>query len=296
MLLTIFTPTYNRAALLPRLYGSICRQTCADFEWLIVDDGSTDNTHEVINAIKSENNKFDIRYIYKENDGKHRAVNLGVKEARGELFLIVDSDDILPEKSIETIRKCYREIEHDSSFGGLCGLDADFNGKIIGNSLPQNYIDSNSLEIRSKWKIRGDLKEIFRTAVLKEFSFPEIEGEKFCPEVLVWNRIARKYKLRFFNKVVYSVEYQQEGLTANIVKIRMNSPIASMMTYAEMAQYKRAPISLKMRAAINYWRFRFCSTDKKATKPHISPLWLLVRPIAWLIHKKDIISVKTSTN
>ena len=291
MLLTIFTPTYNRAALLPRLYNSICRQTCADFEWLIVDDGSTDNTREIINAIKSENNKFDIRYIYKENGGKHRAVNLGVKEARGELFLIVDSDDILPEKSIETILKYYREIEHDHSFGGLCGLDSDFNGKIIGDSLPQDYIDSNSIAIRSKWKLRGDMKEIFRTDVLKEFPFPEIEGEKFCPEVLVWNRIATKYKLRFYNIPLYQAEYQDDGLTATIVKIRMKSPVASMMTYSEMLSYN-IPLLSKVKAAINYWRFRMCRKNNNIGIPCIPAIWWWTWPLGWLMHTIDTIKVR----
>lgn len=287
MLVTVFTPTYNRAKLLARLYESLCRQTCTDFEWLIVDDGSSDDTHCIVKGFMQDgNHPFSIRYIYKENGGKHTAINTGVKQAEGELLFIADSDDKLPDSAIETIKDVYSGIENDNGFAGVCGLDMDFNGNVIGNGLYTKLIDASSLEIRNKFGVTGDMKEVFRTAVLKEFPFPEIQGERFCPEALVWNRIATKYKLRFFNKAIYSVEYQQGGLTSNIVQIRMKSPVASMMTYAEMTQYKEIPIKQKIRSAINYWRFRFC---KKAdgTVPHISAIWSWTKPIGYLMHLRD---------
>lgn len=288
MLITVFTPTYNRAQLLPRLYESLCAQTCTEFEWLVVDDGSTDNTEEVVeNFIKSAQKNFPIRYIKKENGGKHTAINVGVKEANGELFLIADSDDKLPENAIADIAEVYETIKDNSEYAGVCGLDKDFNGKIIGSGLPQEIIDTNSLDIRYRFGITGDLKEVFRTEVMRKFAFPETNGERFCPEALVWNRIAYKYKLRFFNKAVYSVEYQQGGLTANIVRIRMKSPMASMMTYAEMTRYPSVPLMQKMRAAINYWRFRFCATDKNTKMPQLAAKWFWTKPIGWLMHKKD---------
>ncbi len=288
MIITVFTPTYNRAKLLPRLFESLCAQTCMDFEWLIVDDGSTDNTEEVVGSfIKAPKQSFPMQYIKKENGGKHTAINLGVKEAKGELFLIADSDDKLSENAIADITEVYKTIKGDSSYAGVCGLDEDFNGEIIGSGLPQNFIDASSLDIRYRFGVTGDLKEVFRTEVMREYTFPETKGERFCPEALVWNRIADKYKLRFFNKAVYSVEYQQGGLTANIVRIRMNSPMASMMTYAEMTKYKGVPLMQKMRAAINYWRFRFCATDKKAQMPQLATKWFWTKPIGWLMHKKD---------
>lgn len=293
MIITVFTPTYNRAKLLPRLFESLCAQTCTDLEWLIVDDGSTDNTEEVVgNFIKDHKQSFPIQYIRKENGGKHSAINLGAKEAKGELFLIADSDDKLPGNAIADIAKVYETIKGDSSYAGVCGLDEDFNGKIIGNGLPQDIIDASSLDIRYRFGVTGDLKEVFRTKVMREFTFPETKGERFCPEALVWNRIAGKYKLRFFNKAVYSVEYQQGGLTANIVRIRMNSPMASMMTYAEMTEYPSVPLMQKMRAATNYWRFRFCATDKKAPMPQLAAKWFWTKPIGWLMHKKDKHCVK----
>ena len=283
MMITVFTPTYNRGHLLQRLYESLCHQTFNDFEWIIIDDGSVDNTEDVVNTFISEN-KIDIKYIRQENGGKHRAINHGVRVAKGELFFIVDSDDLLPVDSLETIYQTYKDIRNEKSYGGMSGLDGFIDGRIIGNGLPQNTIDCNSIEIRNKYYVTGDMSEVFRTDVMKEFPFPEIEGEKFCPEVLVWNRIAQKYKLRYINKIIYTAEYQQEGLTSNIVKIRMKSPIASMMCYAEMNRLN-IPFAQKIKAAINYWRFRFCSDS--GNKPALSSLWLFTMPIGYMMHLSD---------
>ena len=130
------------------------------------------------------------------------------------------------------------------------------------------------------------MKEIFRTSVMKEFPFPDIEGEKFCPEVLVWNRIARKYKLRYFNKIIYKVEYQPEGLTSNIVKARMNSPIASMICYSEILQLD-IPFIDKFKTAINYWRFRLCCHGQ-SEYPKLKGIWNVVVPLGWLMHLNDV--------
>ena len=201
---------------------------------------------------------FPIRYFYQENGGKHRAVNHGVREAKGELFFIADSDDMLPPDALQIVAKVYEEIKDDTSFAGVCGLDGTFEGKVIGSGLPQQVLDTPSVDIRFKYGVTGDMKEVFRTSVLKEFPFPEIEGERFCPEMLLWNRIATKYKLRYFNKIIYLAEYQEGGISAGIVKARMKSPVASMMTYAELMDFPVVPVKEKLKAAINYWRFRFC--------------------------------------
>ena len=304
-MITVFTPAYNRGHLLHRVYESLCKQAFRDFEWVVVDDGSTDGTRKLfqpnenedenetrsyengnvtqisrISQIINENSTlytlrstletdstlytlhsklkpFPIRYYYQENGGKHRAINRGVKEARGELFLILDSDDTLPEKSLETINHYYQQIKDDRSFGGVCGYMAHHDGTIIGRGCDMPLLDANSIEMRYKYNIQGDMLEVFRTEVMREIPFPDIPGEKFVPEALVWNRIARKYRLRVFHEVVYYRDYLEGGLTDKIVKIRMTSPIASMYTYAELNGYD-IPFVSKVKAAINYWRFRFC--------------------------------------
>ena len=283
MLITVFTPAYNRAHLLPRLYESLCKQTFYDFEWVIVDDGSEDNTEEIVKS-QFINQMFSIRYIKQVNGGKHRAINSGVKEAKGELFFIADSDDILPTDALEIVAKQYEAIKNDKSFAGVAGLDATFEGMVIGSGLPQDVIEDTSINLRCKMGVTGDMKEVFRTDVLREFPFPEIEGEKFCPEALVWNRIATKYKLRFFNQIIYLAEYQEDGITSGITKARMNSPVASMMTYAEMTRYD-IPLKQKIKAAINYWRFRLCAHDSK--KVGIACYWHLFASFGWLMHLKD---------
>jgi glycosyltransferase involved in cell wall biosynthesis len=312
-MITVFTPAYNRAHLLPRLFESLCKQTYKDFEWVIVDDGSSDDTksvvekfsvigfelsgdkaqslntqHSTLNTdLKTQNSKLKtntIRYFYQENGGKHRAINRGVKEAKGELFLILDSDDTLPERSLEWIDHYYQQIKNDASFGGVCGYMAHHDGTKIGRGNNDEVLDANSIEMRYKYKIQGDMLEVFRTSVMREIPFPDIPGEKFVPEALVWNRIACKYRLRVFQEVVYYRDYLDGGLTDKIVKIRMMSPIASMMTYAELNSHQ-IPFVFKVKAAINYWRFRFCSDAKE--KPALKWWYHWTMPIGWGMHLKD---------
>lgn len=282
-MITVFTPTYNRVHLLPRLYESLCLQTFKDFEWLIVDDGSTDNTEMVVQSWIAAY-IIPVRYYKQENGGKHRAINCGVKEAQGELFFIADSDDMLPSDALQQVAEVYEQIKGDTSFAGVCGIDGTFDGCVIGSGLPQDVMDVNAIDLRMKYGVTGDMKEVFRISVMKDFPFPEISGERFCPEMLVWNRIATKYKLRFFNKVIYLAEYQNDGITSSIVRARMNSPVASMMTYAEMTNFN-IPFKQKVKAAINYWRFRFCSDAKE--KPQIEWWWLWTAPLGWIMHLRD---------
>ena len=147
-MITICTPTYNRGHLLKRLYQSFCKQKYKDFEWVIVDDGSTDATENVVSSLVLEHNNvqdgFPIRYFKKVNGGKHTAINTGVKYAEGELFFIADSDDLLPEDSLLIVYEEWSKIKHDESFLGICGIDADMNGKIIGSGLPKDYIDCHA--------------------------------------------------------------------------------------------------------------------------------------------------------
>jgi len=303
-MITVFTPTYNRGNLLNRLYQSLCRQNYKEFEWIIVDDGSLDDTSSIVNIIQDKHpcGDFSILYYKKENGGKHTAVNTGVQQAHGDLFFIADSDDVLPPNALQTVAEVWEQTKYDNSIGGICGFDGDINdGSIIGTGFPKEvhllnielsnhinigYIDATTRDVRFKLKVDGDMKEVFRTSVLREFPFPEIKGERFCPEVLVWNRIASKYKLRHINKIIYLVEYQQDGITSAITRSRMNSPIASTMTYAEMLDYNIS-LKWKIRSAINYWRFRYCIKNKALKAPDVKWYWRLFQIIGLLMHLKD---------
>lgn len=313
MLITVFTPTYNRASLLPRLYDSLCKQTYKHFEWLIIDDGSTDDTSAVVSTIKTRIAKstppFELHYIKKENGGKHSAINLGVKIAQGEIFFIADSDDALPADALQAVNDVWKDIEDDNSFGGICGLDgkigqagvvgtgfptAMFSDFIILNGREVGYIDGTNMQVRFGMGIQGDMKEVFRTSVLQEFPFPEVKGELFCPEVLVWNRIGTKYQLRYINKIIYLAEYQAGGITSGITRARMKSPIATMMTYQEMTEYD-IPLKWRLKSAINYWRFRFCCRSNMNTTeqlPQVKWYWNICLPIGWMMHLKDLVTCK----
>ncbi len=289
MKISIITPTFNRAHLLHYAYNSLRRQDCKSFEWIIVDDGSTDNTFDICRSFSI--NDFKIRYIRKENGGKHTAINVGVKEAKGDFCLILDSDDSLPYNAIRIILSYCQQINLDTSFGGVAGYMAHHDGNVIGHGCIREIIDTNSIDIRYKYHLQGDMCEIFRTKVLQEFPFPEIKGERFCPEVLVWNRIAQKYKLRYFPEVVYYRDYLDGGLTDNIIRIRMKSPILTCTCYAEMNKLD-IPFRQRMKSAINYWRFRLCATNKKNKLPKIGTIWFFFFPIGLLIHIFDIKKVE----
>ena len=226
MRFTIFTPTYNRRYIIEKLYKSLKEQIFKDFEWIVIDDGSTDNTEELFSSFLVEDNFFKITYKKVENGGKHRAINKGVQMAQGELFYIVDSDDYLPEDALSIIDEVEKTIplEQKNEFAGVCGVKAFSKDKIIGTTFEGDFLDITQLE-RSKYKIEGDKAEVFYTHILKKYPFPEFIGENFITECVVWDKIAFDgYKLRFFNKSVYYADYLPDGLTHNSSKIFINNP------------------------------------------------------------------------
>ena len=290
MLLTIITPTFNRSKFLLCAYKCLCEQGYKDFEWLIIDDGSTDDTEKLFANFQNVQklNNFPICYYRKENGGKHTAINYGVREAKGELILILDSDDTLPADALATIAQYYKQCKGYKNCAGVCGLMAHHDGQLIGTGFPKEPMYESALQFRyaEKCNVTGDLLEVYKTSVMKEFPFPEIENEKFCPESLVWNRIANKYKLFCFNKIVYYRDYLDGGLTSKIVRIRMNSPIASTMTYAEMLDYNIS-LKWKIRSAINYWRFKYCISNKSLKAPAVKWYWKAFQIIGLIMHLKD---------
>ncbi len=287
MLITVFTPTYNRASYLPVLYKSLCDQSFTDFEWLIVDDGSVDNTSEVVENFINEK-KISILYYKKENGGKHRAVNYGVQIAKGELFFIVDSDDKLPLDSLSLINAHYQKIKNDNTFGGICGLKAYFNGDILPGITNFGVIEEKLNDFRFKNSKHGNdslLEIIAKTKVMKEFPFPEFEGEKFCAESAIWIPIGEKYKFRIFDKVIYMCEFLETGLSANSLRSRMSYPRSAMAIYERMIKSK-LPTNIKIRSAINYWRFFLCLTHKE--RPSISIVYYPYFLLGMILHVMDI--------
>lgn len=214
MLLTVFTPTYNRANLLPRLFASLKNQSCYDFEWLIVDDASTDDTETVTAQFLKENTPFAIRYLKQKHGGKHRAVNYAAKQAAGEYFFIVDSDDWLPENAVELLSGWLQEIRGVPGLCGVAGQKMFPDGAAVGETFKSlKPIDATSLEAK-RLHISGDKAEVVSTAVMREHPFPEFDGEYFATEDICWNAIAADgYQLRWFHEPIYYCEYLEDGLS-----------------------------------------------------------------------------------
>lgn len=263
-MISIVTATYNRVHLLPRLYESLKSQESLNFEWIVVDDGSVDDTENFIMTVKAEN-LIEINYIKKNNGGKHTALNIGIEAARYDYIFFVDSDDVLPINSISVICDKINSIKNNegyNSISGVCGSKAHLNGQLTGTTLNKDLICSY-LEFRYLYNVTGDKAEVFKKKVLKEFKFPEFEGEKFCPEALVWNRIAQSYNMYFFDDVIYFCEYQQGGLTDKIFKIRKESPNSTLLYYKELYETKEINNFVRIKALINFWRFYYNSDLKK---------------------------------
>lgn len=296
ILISVFTPTYNRAKYLPRLYQSLVKQDVRNFEWIIVDDGSTDNTEEVVGTFINEGK---IRIIYKKqhNQGKHIAINRGLELAHGDWFLIIDSDDYLTNDALSTIYD-YIAKNKGEDIKGFAFRRVFSTGKIIGGKFPagRKEFRSNMVDRTVKYKIPGDMTEVFLTTLLRSCKFDEGIGEKFCAEGLMWNRTAKSgAELLYVDVPICICEYLPGGLTANSVKNRRKSPKYSTMVYRELAEISWLPIKYKLRAYINYWRFAFflnTSLIDKIKDIKYSFWGICMFPIGFIMKIKDDLRLK----
>lgn len=231
-MLTIFTPTYNRKSLLAIAYKKLCQQTKKDFIWMIVDDGSTDGTSQLVDEW-IQDGMLQISYYYKENGGKMRAHNYGVSLCSTELFICVDSDDYMKEDAVETILTIWEKEKRNPNFSSLAGIAA-YRGindeETYGNHIfpPDRYSTLRGLYTHG---YVGETALIFRTDILKQFLFPEIPGEKFIPESVVYDLIDNHYQLLVFPKILTVGVYQKNGLTNTIKDLRANNPRGWLLHY-----------------------------------------------------------------
>ena len=244
MTITVLTPTFNRGGTLNNLYGSLQKQNVKDYEWLMVDDGSTDNTRSIVEEMK-QTADFPIRYIYKENGGKHTALNAGVQQIISELTFIVDSDDALVPNAIETVLEYHRKYGMQDRLCGYSFLRQYPDGKINGKLFVPDEKIETYIECRINANdTQADKAEIFYTRCLKEFPFPEYKNEKFLGEDLVWIRMALKYQMVHINKAIYVGNYLDDGLTKNRRKNNIKSPYGCMERAKE---FMRPELNLKYR-------------------------------------------------
>ena len=237
---TVFTPTYNRAHTLKRLYESLLAQDYKDFEWLIVDDGSTDSTEELIAEFINQK-KINIRYFKTANGGKPRAINYGVQKALGRYFIIMDSDDYLLSNSLELFNIWCKEIDSDNSFIGVGGVKGFSETQYIKGTPPDvnanGYIDCTNLE-RAKYNLDADMVEAYKLDIFRQFPMPEWPGEKFAPEQIALNEIALAgYKIRWHKDIVYICEYLEGGLTKSGFDLLKKNPMGYAMMYNHMLKY-----------------------------------------------------------
>lgn len=262
--LTIFTPTYNRKHTISRIYKSILRQENRlfnDIEWLIVDDGSLDDTESLVNTWIKEQPPFTLNYIKQKNGGKHTAFNRAVQEAQGEFFFTVDSDDWLGENSIKDILIHFDAIHNNESLAGIIALKCFPTGKLIGIPYPKENFISSIYDL-SLQGYAGERSLVFKTKILLQYPFPIIQGERFIGECVVYDKIDEKYKFFVSNRILTVCEYQEDGLTGNMFRIMMQNAIGYKIYYAQRIDLAKS-LRERIGYAIRYNAFNLLKEDSQ---------------------------------
>lgn len=294
---TVFTPTFNRSATLPRVYDSLGSQTFRDFEWLIVDDGSTDGTKELVEQWKSESG-FTIRYVFQENQGKPAAFNRGVQEAQGELFLTLDSDDGCVPQALERLKYHWESIpsKDKEKFSAVTVLCKDQSGRLVGDEFPRDVLDSDSIELFFKYKVKGEKWGFHKTDVLKQFPFPTVRDTKFISEGVVWFAIARKFRTRFVNEAlrIYHVnDNAADHLSCLSPAVLLGRAFFHKYVLNELTDlFLQSPV-IMLRCATNFSRYSFgvgknLYSQFTELRPLVARLLLAISlPLAFAISRKD---------
>lgn len=258
--LTVFTPTYNRAYILNQCYESLVRQSCKDFIWLIIDDGSTDNTKELVEEWMKNDNKFEIRYHYKKNGGMHTGHNAAYELIDTELNVCIDSDDFMPDNAVELIVNFWNKYGSDK-YSGIVALDIYKNGEVIGCKLPNKK--STTLSGFYDNGGQGDKKLIYRTEVINKYpSYPEFKGEKFVPLDYKYLLVDQDYELLIMNEAVCVVEYMEDGSSKNMFRQYYKNPRGfSFMRKVHMVYDKK--FINKFKNCIHYVSSSFISKNKE---------------------------------
>ncbi len=249
--LTIFTPTYNRSYCLGQCYESLKRQNNQDFIWLIIDDGSTDDTKSLVYSWIKED-AITIHYHYQENLGMHGGHNAAYRLIKTELNVCIDSDDFMPDDAVDHIISFWKSVEEKKGIAGFIGLDAYKNGEIIGKEFPEELRETTLEDIYYKHNISGDKKMVLVSNIVKEYDpYPIFEGERFVPLGILYLLIGKEYKFLCLNKVLCIVEYMEDGSSRNIVKQYFRHPKG--FQYARLITLKHSNyFKVKFKNAVHY--------------------------------------------
>ena len=280
--ITVFTPTYNRAYIIENLYRSIRRQTYRDFEWVVVDDGSSDGTQDLFAQWQAEETGFPIRYVKQENGGKCRAINRGMKEARGELFFTVDSDDYLTDDALEKIAKWAQELPEGE---GFCGFSANLG--FSPTDTPNRIFEKGFLDGDAFTRYReadGERAMIFYTDIMRRYPYPEFPEEKFMTEAVTWNRMAWDgWKVRYYNDIIWIYEYKPDGLTQAGYRVFLDNPWGTALFYREKCRFFHYPLKAKL----GMWYGYVCDARHKLTDAQIAEAIEMPLPMVKIMKLTD---------
>ena len=278
---TVFTPTYNRAYILGDLYHSLQRQTCMDFEWLIVDDGSADDTEALVASWQGEKKPFPIRYVYQENGGKCRAINRGLKEADGRLFFTVDSDDYLTDDAIEKVIRWDGELPQDGHFCGYVGNRGTTPTQTPNRLFPGGYLDGTALDRYDQ--VDGERAFVFYTEIHRKYLYPEFPGEKFLTEAVTWDLMAHDgYKMRFYNDIIWIWEYKDDGLTRAGYRVFLENPQGTGLFFRQKAEFLHYSLWNKLTLWYGYATDAMDRCTDEQIASYIGMPKALVPPCRWL--------------
>lgn len=285
-MITIITPTYNRAYIIEKAYKSLLNQDDKNFEWLVIDDGSTDDTKKVVQKF-IKNSEIDIKYIYKRNGGKHTALNVGIKEAKGELILILDSDDYLTNNAISLINKYWKKYKIRKDICGMTFLRKIAN-PVYKNKKFNECVD-NLIDFKYNQNRLYDMCEVMRTDILKKYPYPEFKDEKFLSEVIVAGEIAKKYDTAYIPVEIYNTEYLEDGLSKNWIKQVVKNPLGARANNL-MFMSKRFKYKIRLKNCIMFNVFSFIGNQKifKDTKMKVESFIVFIPSyfIAIYLNKK----------
>ncbi len=252
---TVFTSIFNRSELTERTYESLCAQTVRDFEWLIVNDGSTDDTEERVRRWQAAA-PFPVRYVLQQHLGKHHAYNRAIGCASGELFAVLDSDDAISPNAIERLLFYWESIPscERGRYSGVTCLCVNEHGELVGKRFPQDVLDCRNFEAVSRFGATGEKWGCHRTEVLRRFPYPSTSDEAFCPDALVWNRISRQFLIRHVNEPLRIFYGTPGSISTSMRAVLMRSPRNASLYYGECLQLD-VPLWWKCKKAVNYVRY-----------------------------------------
>lgn len=289
--LTVFTPAYNRAYCLHHTYESLKRQTCKDFMWLIIDDGSTDSTKDLVRGWMDEQVLL-IKYHYQHNQGMHGAHNAAYELIETELNVCVDSDDYMPDEAVEKIVAFW--VNHgNEQVSGIVALDCFTNGQIIGSRLPENMKSSTLYDLYHKHGITGDKKLVYRTELTRKYAYPIFQGETYVGLDYKYYMLDQQYELLIMNEIVCCVEYLADGSSMNMLKQYRKNPRGFAFYRKELMKLPWASLLFKFRQAVHYVSSSFISKNTRLLNETPSKLLtFLALPLGFMLY--SFILIKTS--